>query len=58
VLESDLALLTSAEIASDAGDPALARRQLAKFRSAWKQPPAPFARRVELLQAKLTQRKG
>src|SRR4249919_1705920 len=58
VLESDLALLTSAEIASDAGDPALARRQLAKFRSAWKQPPAPFARRVELLQARLTQRKG
>jgi putative peptide modification system cyclase len=52
-----LALLTSAEIASEAGDPALARRQLAKFLAAWKQPPAPFARRVESLQARLTQRK-
>jgi putative peptide modification system cyclase len=57
VLESDLALLESAEIASAAGDPGLARRQLEKFLSAWKQPPAPFARRVESLRTSLTQRK-
>jgi len=55
VMESDLALLSSAEIASEAGDAALARRQLEKFRAAWKQPPAPFARRVESVQASLTQ---
>jgi hypothetical protein len=51
VLETDLALLTSAEIALETGSVDLARRQLAQFDAAWKRPPGFLARRVEALRA-------
>jgi putative peptide modification system cyclase len=46
VLESNLALLSMAEIARDSGDAATAGRQLQRFKSAWKNPPAFVAGRV------------
>jgi putative peptide modification system cyclase len=51
VLETDLALLTSAEIALETGSVDLARRLLAQFDAAWKHPPDFLARRVEALRA-------
>jgi hypothetical protein len=51
VLESDLALLTSAEIALETGSTDLARKHLAQFDAAWKRPPDFLARRVEALRA-------
>jgi hypothetical protein len=51
VLETDLALLTSAEIALETGSIELARKQLAQFDAAWKRPPGFLARRVEALRA-------
>lgn len=57
VLESDLAVLTLAEIAQGNGDVALAQRQLDRFLGIWKDPP-PFARqRVSSLQAWISQHK-
>ena len=58
VLESDLALLTSAELAKQAGDAALAQRQLEKFQEAWKHPPPMVEQRVSALKGWISQRKG
>jgi putative peptide modification system cyclase len=57
VVETDLALLTLAEIAKDAGDANEAGRQLQRFQAAWKSPPAFAARRVQAIQSWLSQRK-
>jgi Tfp pilus assembly protein PilF len=57
VLETDLALLDAAEIATEAGDATAAQRDLARFKSAWKNPPAFVARRVGALEAGLSRRK-
>jgi tetratricopeptide (TPR) repeat protein len=46
VLESDLALLSLAEIARQNGDVALAQRQLDRFLEIWKNPPPIAARRI------------
>jgi putative peptide modification system cyclase len=46
VLETDLALLSLAEIARQNGDAALAQRQLDRFLEAWKNPPPFAAQRV------------
>ncbi len=58
VLESDLALLTLAEIGVETGDELLASQQLARFESAWKQPPAFLTGRVQALRHWLSQRKN
>jgi len=56
VLESNLALLSSAEIAAEAKSPD-APRLLARFESAWKSPPGFVARRVKALRESLTPRR-
>ena len=58
VLETDLAILTQAELAREAGDYQLASRHLDKFLVAWKNPPAIVAQRVSSLKAWITQRKS
>jgi putative peptide modification system cyclase len=57
VAESDLALLTLAELDMEAGDVAQAQARFDQFRAAWKQPPDWTVRRIASLQKSLTQRK-
>ena len=58
VLESDLALLTLAEIELRAGNTAGAKQQFDRFAAAWKNPPAFVAKRVEALGEKLSPRRN
>jgi len=57
VAESDLALLTLAELDEETGEQARVRSRLDEFRAAWKNPPDWTARRVASVQDWLTQRK-
>jgi hypothetical protein len=57
VLESDLALLSLAEIARQNGDVALAQRQLDRFVEAWKNPPPFVAQRVVSVRDWISQHK-
>jgi putative peptide modification system cyclase len=56
VLESDLAMLSLAEISRQNGDVALAKRQLAQFLEIWKHPPPMVEQRVSSLQDWISQR--
>lgn len=57
VLESDLALLSGAELALAVGDPEQARVWIGKFAKAWRQPPGFVAERVLNLKAALNLQK-
>ena len=58
VLESDLAILSHAELAEAAGDSDLARKLLGNFVKAWRQPPGFVAERVLKLKAAISLRKA
>jgi putative peptide modification system cyclase len=58
VLESDLALLSGAELAHASGDSNQARILLSKFAKAWRQPPGFVAERLLKLQASISPPKG
>jgi len=58
VLESDLAILTSAELAAAAGDGDRARELMGKFDQIWRQPPGFIAERVLKLRAAISPQKG
>jgi hypothetical protein len=58
VLESDLAILSGAELAEAAGDHAQARELLGKFTKAWQQPPGFVAERLLKLKAAINPQKG
>lgn len=57
VLESDLAILSAAELAEAAGDSDEAREWMNKFSKAWRQPPGFAAERLLKLQGALSPRK-
>jgi putative peptide modification system cyclase len=57
VLESDMALLSGAELAEEAGDPKAAEAMIAKFTAAWRQPPGFAAERLLKLRAAINSRK-
>ena len=57
VLESDLAILSAAELAEAAGDPDEARVWMSKFALAWRQPPGFVAERLLKLKTALSPRK-
>jgi putative peptide modification system cyclase len=58
VLESNLALLTSAEIARDGGDATLAAAELQRFEAAWPDPPGFVAGRTASVRDWLSQHKN
>ena len=57
VFESNLALLTLAELAMDQGNAAAAATHLAAFRKAWSSPPAFVSARIAVVERKLSSRK-
>jgi tetratricopeptide (TPR) repeat protein len=58
VLEADLAILSSAELAVAGGDPEQARLLLDRFSKAWRHPPGFVAERVLKLKSAISPQKG